>query len=159
MKHMSVLYFFIGTLILILIGYVIFNKINKNEIKTETREGTKMERKKTDSGLEYGVIKEGTGASPEAGQKVTVHYTGWLDNNGETGTKFDSSVDRGQPFVFTIGIGQVIRGWDEGVMSMKVGEKRRLYIPANLGYGARGAGRIIPANANLIFDVDLIKVG
>lgn len=115
--------------------------------------GTKK-MQKTASGLQYEIIKPGTGPSPKAGQKVMVHYTGWLEN----GTKFDSSVDRGQPFIFSIGMGQVIKGWDEGVMAMQVGEKRRLVIPANLGYGARGAGTIIPPNATLIFEVELLKV-
>jgi peptidylprolyl isomerase len=96
--------------------------------------------------------------SPARGQRVTVHYTGWLDDNGKPGRKFDSSVDRGEPFTFTIGIGQVIKGWDDGVMSMKIGEKTRLTIPAHLGYGARGAGHVIPPNATLIFDVELISV-
>ena len=127
--------------------------------KIEQEGNTQMVRQKTDSGLQYEVVKEGSGETPKPAQKVTVHYTGWLDNNGEPGTKFDSSVDRGEPFTFKIGIGQVISGWDEGVMSMKVGEKRRLIIPADLGYGARGAGRIIPPNATLIFDVELIKIG
>ena len=113
---------------------------------------------KTPSGLAYEIIKEGTGKTPLAGEKVTVHYTGWLDNNGQPGKKFDSSVDRGTPFTFIIGIGQVIKGWDEGVMSMKIGEKRRLVIPAHLGYGARGAGALIPANATLIFDVELLGI-
>jgi FKBP-type peptidyl-prolyl cis-trans isomerase FkpA len=122
-------------------------------------EGTKVVRTKTNSGLEYEIIKEGTGASPEKGKPVTVHYTGWLDKNGEPGAKFDSSVDRGQPFTFIIGVGQVIKGWDEGVASMKVGEKRRLFIPSTLGYGTRGAGAVIPPNANLIFDVELLNVG
>lgn len=116
-------------------------------------------RQKSASGLEYEVLKEGTGASPLKGQKVTVHYTGWLEENGQPGKKFDSSVDRGTPFVFTIGIGQVIKGWDEGVLNMKVGEKRRLIIPAALGYGSRGAGALIPGGATLIFDVELLKVG
>ncbi|HEX2977632.1 MAG TPA: FKBP-type peptidyl-prolyl cis-trans isomerase [Candidatus Babeliales bacterium] len=118
-----------------------------------------MSRTKTPSGLEYEIIKEGTGASPVVGKKVTVHYTGWLDDNGKPGTKFDSSVDRGEPFGFVIGVGYVIAGWDEGVESMKVGEKRRLFIPSKLGYGARGAGRSIPPHADLIFDVELISVG
>ncbi len=120
--------------------------------------GTKMARKTTDSGLEYEIIQEGSGVSPEVGEQVVVHYTGWLDKNGELGTKFDSSVDRGKPFSFIIGMGQVIKGWDEGVLSMKVGEKRRLIIPSKLGYGTRGAGAIIPPNATLIFDVELLKI-
>ncbi|MBI2774459.1 FKBP-type peptidyl-prolyl cis-trans isomerase [Candidatus Dependentiae bacterium] len=133
----------------------------KIEQKTSNQhEGNmQMSRTKTPSGLEYEIIKEGTGASPVTGKKVTVHYTGWLDDNGKPGTKFDSSVDRGEPFVFVIGVGYVIAGWDEGVESMKVGEKRRLFIPSKLGYGARGAGRSIPPHADLIFDVELISVG
>jgi peptidylprolyl isomerase len=119
----------------------------------------KMSKIKTDSGLEYQILQEGNGASPQKGKKVTVHYTGWLNSNNEPGKKFDSSVDRGSPFSFTIGVGQVIRGWDEGVMGMKMGEKRRLYIPADLGYGSRGAGGAIPPNAALIFDVELINAG
>jgi peptidylprolyl isomerase len=108
----------------------------------------------TPSGLKYADIVEGTGESPRAGQSVTVHYTGTL----EDGTKFDSSLDRGQPFTFQIGVGRVIKGWDEGVMSMKVGGKRKLIIPAHLGYGARGAGGVIPPNATLLFEVELISV-
>jgi peptidylprolyl isomerase len=109
---------------------------------------------KTDSGLEYVDSVVGTGDSPKKGQQVTVHYTGRLTN----GQKFDSSVDRGQPFMFTIGIGQVIKGWDEGVMSMQVGGKRTLTIPPELGYGARGAGSVIPPNATLVFDVELLGI-
>lgn len=117
----------------------------------------------TASGLGFKVLQaaaEGA-ASPKAGQKVTVHYTGWLeakDGEPDLSKKFDSSVDRGQKFSFTIGVGQVIRGWDEGVMAMKVGEKRRLLIPAELGYGLRGAGNVIPGGATLIFDVELFDV-
>lgn len=113
------------------------------------------------SGLKYTVTKPATGdVNPKPGQKVTVHYTGWLDKgNGELGKKFDSSVDRGQQFTFTVGIGQVIKGWDEGLLGMKVGEKRRFIIPAHLAYGFRGAPPSIPSNATLIFDVELFKIG
>jgi FKBP-type peptidyl-prolyl cis-trans isomerase len=106
----------------------------------------------TSSGLQYIDLKVGTGATAQAGQTVSVHYTGWLEN----GKKFDSSVDRGQPFSFPLGAGRVIKGWDEGVKGMKVGGKRKLIIPSNLGYGARGAGGVIPPNATLIFEVELL---
>ena len=109
-------------------------------------------------GLKYTDIKVGDGAVAASGKKVSVHYTGWLSNNGAKGAKFDSSVDRGQPFQFTLGAHQVIAGWDEGVAGMKVGGKRTLIIPPELGYGARGAGGVIPANATLIFDVQLLGV-
>ena len=108
----------------------------------------------TPSGLKYQILKRGSGRFATDGATVTVHYTGWL----ATGTKFDSSVDRGQPFQFTLGAGQVIKGWDEGVKGMRIGEKRKLFIPPDLGYGARGAGDVIPPNANLIFDVELLDV-
>ena len=112
----------------------------------------------TASGLQIidGVV--GTGASPKPGQICVMHYTGWLYQNGAKGQKFDSSVDRGQPFEFPIGTRRVIAGWDEGVATMKVGGKRTLVIPPQLGYGARGAGGVIPPNATLIFDVELIDV-
>ncbi len=109
-------------------------------------------------GLKYTDSKTGAGTVATAGKKVSVHYTGWLSKNGEKGTKFDSSVDRGQPFEFTLGAHQVIAGWDEGVAGMKVGGSRTLVIPPELGYGARGAGGVIPANATLIFDVELLGV-
>ena len=108
----------------------------------------------TPSGLKYTDVKVGTGDSPVKGKMVKVHYTGTLEN----GKKFDSSVDRKQPFNFTIGVGQVIKGWDEGVMGMKVGGKRKLVIPSKLGYGAAGAGGVIPPNATLLFDVELLDV-
>lgn len=109
---------------------------------------------KTESGLTYEVLKEGTGALPQKGDKVAVHYTGTL----EDGTKFDSSRDRGNAFEFTLGVSQVIKGWDEGVATMKVGERRKFTIPAALGYGARGAPPIIPPNATLVFDVELLSI-
>ena len=111
------------------------------------------------SGLKYTDTAVGTGAAATAGHKVTVHYTGWLYNNGEKGKKFDSSLDRNEPFSFNLGGGEVIPGWDQGVAGMKIGDKRTLIIPANLAYGARGAGGVIPPNATLMFDVELLKVG
>ncbi len=109
----------------------------------------------TDTGLAYEDLEVGTGAVPTQGQTVTVHYTGTLEN----GEKFDSSRDRNRPFSFTIGVGQVIKGWDEGVSTMRVGGRRKLVIPPDLGYGPRGAGGVIPPNSTLIFDVELIRVG
>ena len=100
----------------------------------------------------------GTGAEASAGQRVRVHYTGWLYENGEAGRKFDSSKDRNDPFEFALGAGQVIKGWDEGVVGMKIGGTRRLIIPPQLGYGARGAGGVIPPNATLLFEVELLGV-
>lgn len=140
-----------------LVTYTLVSK-KINKLPKEASHTMESSKKTLPSGLEYTILAEGTGAdSPNAGRKVTVHYTGWLNNDGQPGKKFDSSVDRNAPFSFTIGVGQVIKGWDEGVMSMKKGEKRRLFIPATLGYGSRGAGAIIPPNADLIFDVELIS--
>ena len=121
---------------------------------TDTSTAAENKAIKTASGLQYIDEVEGKGEYPQKGQRVTVHYTGTLEN----GKKFDSSVDRGQPFTFTIGVGQVIKGWDEGVATMKPGGKRKLIIPADLGYGSRGAGSTIPGGATLIFDVELISV-
>ncbi len=125
--------------------------------QTDTSSPTKVtgKPKSTSSGLQYWDITVGTGASATAGKTVTVHYTGWLDKGGK---KFDSSVDKGQPFMFQLGAGQVIKGWDQGVSGMKIGGKRQLRIPPELGYGARGAGGVIPPNATLIFDVELLGV-
>lgn len=114
---------------------------------------------KNPSGLRYSILRQAqpNAKQPVKGSVVTVHYTGWLNNGkDEEGKKFDSSVDRGMPFQFVLGVRMVIPGWDEGVAQMKVGEKRRLYIPAKLGYGAQGAGAAIPPNADLIFDVELL---
>ena len=113
----------------------------------------------TASGLQYEDTVVGEGAEATRGQPVSVHYTGWLNNNGEQGAKFDSSRDRNDPFQFGLGAGMVIKGWDEGVQGMKVGGQRTLIIPAALGYGARGAGGVIPPNATLKFDVELLAVG
>ena len=122
----------------------------------ETTEGTAVDENEvtTESGLKYVDYTVGDGASPKEGDTVTVHYSGFLTD----GTKFDSSVDRGKPFQFIIGVGQVIKGWDEGVMSMAIGGKRKLIIPPELGYGARGAGGVIPPNATLLFDVELLGI-
>ena len=113
---------------------------------------------KTASGLEFEDTVVGKGASPTRGQTCVMHYTGWLWENNAKGKKFDSSVDRGEPFEFAIGVGQVIKGWDEGVLSMKVGGKRTLRIPPQLGYGARGAGGVSPPNATLLFEVELLDL-
>jgi FKBP-type peptidyl-prolyl cis-trans isomerase len=125
-----------------------------------------MEQKKNelitlDSGLQYQIIQEGSGNQAKAGDRATVHYTGWLYEPKALelkGMKFDSSVDRGQPFQFNLGAGMVIHGWDEGVALMKAGEKRRFIIPAHMAYGDRAVGGIIPANATLVFDVELLKL-
>lgn len=144
---MSFQRFFLSTLLLAL-GVVPF----------ASRPAQAANEVKTPSGLRIIDVKVGTGPVPQAGQTVTVNYTGWLYVDGKKGTKFDSSVDRHQPFSFTIGRGQVIKGWDEGVATMHVGGQRTLIIPPDLAYGASGAGGVIPPNATLIFDVDLLSV-
>jgi len=126
----------------------------KNPIEAKPMEVVVGDTVTTESGLKYIVTKEGTGATPEAGQTVVAHYTGMLPD----GKKFDSSVDRGTPFKFKLGARQVIAGWDEGFSTMKVGEQRRLIIPPDLGYGARGYPPVIPPNSTLIFDVELLGV-
>jgi FKBP-type peptidyl-prolyl cis-trans isomerase len=119
-----------------------------------SEQGSNTQEVTTSSGLKYVDQVVGAGDVAVAGKTASVHYTGWLEN----GKKFDSSVDRGQPFSFPLGAGRVIKGWDEGVQGMKVGGKRKLTIPSDLGYGSRGAGGVIPANATLIFDVELLGV-
>ncbi len=124
-------------------------------ISASSEEDKKVpDTQKTDSGLQYIVMEEGTGDQAVSGKKVKVHYTGKL----EDGTEFDSSIKRGQPIEFTLGVGQVIKGWDEGIALMKVGGKTQMIIPPELGYGAAGAGSVIPPNAVLIFDVELVEV-
>src|SRR5215470_13627202 len=132
------------------LGALAANADDKSEKKS------KMET--TPSGLQYEDIVVGTGAMPKNGQTCVMHYTGWLWENGAKGKKFDSSVDKGRPFEFTLGMGRVIKGWDEGVASMKVGGKRNLLIPGRLAYGDRGYPGVIPPNATLFFEVELLGV-
>jgi FKBP-type peptidyl-prolyl cis-trans isomerase len=134
-----------GISLLVLIGWGLNAEDKKDEPKTIT----------TKSGLQYQDLKEGTGAEAKKGDTVSVHYTGWLKKNNK---KFDSSVDRGEPFEFKLGAGKVIKDWDEGVAGMKVGGKRKLIIPPELGYGKDGAGDDIPPNADLVFEVELLKI-
>jgi len=125
--------------------------------QTEKKDESKMHR--TPSGLQYEDTKVGTGATPQKGQTCVMHYTGWLWENSAKGKKFDSSVDRGTPFQFKLGQGQVIRGWDEGIATMQVGGKRTLIIPPDLAYGSRGVGNgLIPPNSTLVFEVELLDV-
>jgi peptidylprolyl isomerase len=124
----------------------------------EAAKKSEMKMNSSPSGLQWTDTKEGTGPSPKPGQTCVMDYTGWLWVDGAKGKKFDSSVDRGQPFEFPIGMKRVIAGWDEGVATMKVGGKRTLIIPAKLGYGDRGAGGVIPPNATLIFEVELLGI-
>ena len=131
-----------------------------NPFAGRAEQDDKKEKKmtKTESGLQYRDVKEGTGEKPKKGQGCVVHYTGWLWVEDAKGKKFDSSKDRGEPFDFPVGEGRVIKGWDEGVAGMKVGGKRELIIPPDLGYGDRGAGGVIPPNATLFFEVELLDV-
>ena len=140
---------------------------SKEEVKKETvvqqekqKDSNTIDFITLPSGLQYKILQTAPddAKQPKTGNFVTVHYTGWLSDNGKPGKKFDSSVDRGQKFGFTVGVGQVIKGWDEAVLAMKVGEKRQIILPPNLGYGARGAGAVIPGNATLIFDVELFEI-
>lgn len=149
-----------AALVSVVSAYGIFNW-NKNKTRQAPTAMSNSAYKTTPSGLKYLELQEGIGAVAQKGRPVQVHYTGWLFDEKAPefkGTKFDSSVDRGQPFQFNLGAGMVIRGWDEGVAGMKVGEKRRLIIPANLAYGNQSVGGIIPANATLVFDVELLRV-
>ncbi len=127
-------------------------------VLTMTENSDAQEMITTSSGLQYVEHETGSGDAAKAGDTVDVHYTGWLYNDGEKGTKFDSSVDRGQTFSFPLGAGRVIKGWDEGVAGMQPGGKRTLILKPNLGYGASGAGGVIPPNATLMFDVELIAI-
>lgn len=133
-------------------------KTVKSKAKPKAAKPQEPQMITTESGLKYVDTVVGTGAAPQRGQQCMVHYTGWLSDKGQRGKKFDSSVDRGEPLAIPIGVGRVIKGWDEGLMSMKVGGKRTLHIPSSLGYGARGAGGDIPPHADLIFDVELLSV-
>lgn len=135
---------------------LVFARTDAKHPDTDTYSPSKVEGapKKTSSGVEYWDIVVGTGATATSGKNVDVHYTGWLAD----GMKFDSSVDRGKPIMFPLGVGKVIRGWDEGIVGMKVGGKRQLRVPPNAGYGSRGSGAV-PPNAVLIFDIQLLAVG
>lgn len=147
MKKLTLIGIIVACILLVAIGFGLKKKYASSN-------GGSVAEGESVSELIQEDLTVGSGVEATTGKEVTVHYTGWL----EDGTKFDSSVDRGQPFVFGLGQGRVIRGWDQGVVGMKVGGKRKLTIPAELGYGARGAGEVIPPNATLIFDVELLKV-
>jgi len=135
-------------------------KTSSQDKDTIMSDSSQKNWQETASGIKYHIEKEAPAGAeqPTKGQIASVHYTGWLSDKGQPGTKFDSSVDRGEPFEFPVGVGMVIKGWDESVLAMKVGEKRRIILPANLAYGDRGAGRVIPPHATLIFDVELLEI-
>jgi hypothetical protein len=149
-------------LIAALIGVMVASLSSRfvyKQVQPQVQEKTPMTIITRPSGLTFEVLRSGTGTTtPKPGQRVSVHYTGWLGENGMPGKKFDSSHDRNAPFTFTVGIGQVIKGWDEALLEMNEGEKRRLIIPPALGYGSRGCPGVIPPNAQLIFDVELLKI-
>ena|SRR3990167_5148266 len=151
-------YIFLNFLTIIASTQIMHAKQIKGSTVTQTKTGQSLDLDtftKHPSGVLYKILKPGTGTKPYAGETVTVDYTGWLINNNIVGKKFDSSVDRGQNFEFLLGQGHVIKGWDHSVAHMKIGEKRLVVIPAELGYGARGAGASIPPNATLVFEIDL----
>ncbi len=140
--------------IVLFLGFYYLSQKPENNIKEQEEILIQKKEENKMPELQTEILKEGSGQQAENGQEVKVHYTGWL----EDGIKFDSSLDRGEPFVFTLGVGQVIQGWDRGVLGMKIGEKRRLIIPPEFGYGSTGAGGLIPPNATLIFEVELLDI-
>jgi FKBP-type peptidyl-prolyl cis-trans isomerase FkpA len=149
-RNQRIILIVMGILIFALIAFMVYRTTNQPDQSTSLSGAVTQSA----SGLVVEDLKVGDGALAEAGAIVTVHYTGWLTD----GTKFDSSLDRNQPFVFTLGSGDVIKGWDEGIPGMKVGGKRKLTIPADLAYGARGAGDVVPPNATLVFEVELLEI-
>lgn len=158
-KNLITIVGFAALLVLTYVGIAQLNSIKPSSVNpVEKKEPVVDEMITLASGLQYKIEKHGTSnTSPKPGQTVAVHYTGWLNDDGKPGKKFDSSVDRGAPFEFIAGAGHVIKGWDEAVLSMHLGEKRRIILPPDLAYGARGYPPVIPQNATLIFDVELLK--
>lgn len=142
-------------LIIVVVGIYFLSQNQPVNNQPVSQENTNLNNYEMIQGMKVEILKQGAGAQAKAGDTVTVNYVGTLEN----GTKFDSSIDRGTPFSFTLGTGSVIKGWDLGVLGMKIGEKRKLTIPPELGYGSAGAGGVIPPNATLIFEVDMLKIG